>query len=258
MSDRKSAPDGPMVLPRAFDLLDALAAGRSSLTLTEAAQVLDVPRSSLSSILKTMTEMGLLSRSGNAYAIGPRAFELSSKIQTGRSIRHIARPYMAKAQEETGETLILAELDQDRKHVLYIDTIESEKSVRFYVPIASRRPLYASATGRVFLAHFTSEERSDYFESTTIEKLSEFTVTDESELHKIFEDIREQGISVTIGQLSEDAAGFAAPVFDETGSVRAAIAVGVPTPRAEKNGETYKAAALRAAASVSRNLGYMT
>ncbi|MGO1119223.1 IclR family transcriptional regulator [Rhodovibrionaceae bacterium A322] len=245
-----------MVLPRAFDLLDALVGEKKSLTLTEASLLLEVPRSSLATVLKTMTDLGVLSRSGKAYSLGPRAFALSSRIQTARSLVQIARPFLERAQAETGETLILAELDQDRRFVYYTDTVISEKTVRFHVPIASQRPLYASATGRVFLAYFSKSERATYLETAALKKLSNQTVTDKQELNRILDQVREQGWAINIGQLSEDAAGFAAPVFDETGRVRAAIAVGVPSSRAERDAKSFVVAARTAAREVSGILGY--
>ncbi len=248
--------EGPMVLPRAFSLLRLLAEQPHGLNLSAIATYLDVPKSSLSSTLKALTDQGFLGRKGTLYFLGAEAYSLASTILAGRTIRQIARPYLEQTMEQTGETVLLAELDLDQRFSSYIDSVESDKSIRFSVPIAARRPLYCSAAGRLFLAHMSERQRDSYYSNTNLEKLTENTATDRVELEKIVADIRKSGISITMGAYSADGSGFAAPIYNSDGEVVAAITIGVPLSRAQRDKQKYIEAALKAGADISKILGY--
>lgn len=248
--------EGPMVLPRAFALLRLLADQSQGLNLSAIATHLDAPKSSLSSTLKALTDQGFLSRKGTLYFLGSEAYALASTILAGRTIRQVARPYLEHTMEVTGETVLLAQLDVDQRYSSYIDSVESDKSIRFSVPIAARRALYCSAAGRVFLASLTGRQRDAYYNSTTMEKLTENTATDRVELERIVAEILETGVSITMGAYSADAAGFATPIYNSDGDTVAAITIGVPVSRAERDKQKYIDAVKKAGADISKILGY--
>lgn len=256
MSKPESRMEGPMILPRAFALLRLLAEQRQGLTLSCMAANLEMPKSSLSSALKALTDQGFLTRKGTLYFLGPEAYGLASTILAGRTIRQIARPYLEQTMESTGETVLLAQLDSDGKYASYIDSVESDKSIRFSVPLAARRALYCSAAGRVFMAFMSERSRSAYFDGAALERLTDTTETDRVELEKIATQIRETGISITMGDYSADAAGFAAPIFSADGDVAGVLSIGVPVSRAQRDETKYRDAAIKAAADISKVLGF--
>ena len=206
--------DGPMVLPRAFALLRLLAEEPHGLNLSAIASNLEAPKSSLSSTLKALTEQGFLQRTGSLYFLGSESYGLASIILAGRSIRQIARPFLEEAMEETGETVLLAIMDADLRHFTYVDSVESHQSVRYSVPIGSRRSLYATSSGRLFLAYQTEAFRQAYFDDVKMEPVTEKTITDRKTLEDVLRDVRQSEISVTLGDYSNDAAGFSAPIFN--------------------------------------------
>lgn len=248
--------EGPMVLPRAFSLLRLLADQPQGMNLSAISTDLDVPKSSLSSTLKALTDQGYLSRKGTLYFLGSAAYSLASTILAGRTIRQIARPYLKRTMEQTGETVLLAELDPDQQFASYIDSVESDKSIRFSVPIAARRSLYCSAAGRIFLAYMSDRQRENYYDAAKMEKLTDNTATDRVSLEKIMSEIRETGVSITMGAYSADASGFAAPVFNSDGDIVAAVTIGVPLSRAEREKQKYIDAARKAGSDISNILGY--
>lgn len=248
--------EGPMVLPRAFSLLRLLAERQQGMNLSDLAANLDMPKSSLSSTLKALTDQEFLTRKGTLYFLGSEAYGLASTILAGRTIRQIARPYLEQTMESTGETVLLAQLDGDQRNASYIDSIESDKSIRFSVPIAARRPLYCSAAGRVFLAHMSDRARATYFDNVTMERQTDTTEVDRVELEKILTNIRKGDVSITMGSYSADAAGFAVPIYNSDGQIAAALTIGVPVSRAERDKQKYIDAALKAGADISKILGY--
>jgi len=248
--------DGPMALPRAFALLRLLAEERDGLNLSVIAENLSVPKSSLSSTLRALTDQELLIRKGSLYFLGPESFSLASAVLAGRSLRHLVRPYLEKTMESCGETALLAVLDSDMRHFTYIDIVETPNSVRYSVPVGTRRPLYGTAAGRLFLAFFPESLRRAYLDSGVLAEASDSNITERSELEDLLGEIRQKGVSVTMGDYSIDAAGFAAPIFDAEGNMPAAISIASPFSRGERERERYEEAVKQTARSVSKLLGY--
>jgi DNA-binding IclR family transcriptional regulator len=248
--------DGPMVLPRAFALLRLLAEEASGLNLSAVAANLDVPKSSLSATLKALTEQGFLNRTGSLYTLGPESYALASIILAGRSIRQIARPHLEQAVEDSGETVLLAVLDTDQRHFTYIDLVESPKSVRYSVAVGTRRPLYATSCGRLFLAYQSDAWRKTYFSNVEMKPVTEKTVTGVAALEILLADIRKEGLSVTLGDFSPDVAGFAAPIFNSEGEMIAALAVAMPVSRGVQHQDSFRETAIQSARSLSRTFGY--
>jgi len=248
--------DGPMVLPRAFALLRLLASVPQGLNLSDISARLDVPKSSLSATLKAMTEQEFLLRHGSLYHLGSASFSLASVILAGRSIRQIARPYLEQTMEECGETVLLAVLDTDMKAASYVDIVESPKSVRFSVSIGTRRPLYASACGRLLLAYETEAHRSQYLETVNLEAVTDKTVVERGALSAVLADIYKNGVSITLGDYSPDSAGFAAPIFNSDGEVVAALVIAVPISRGLREKDRFREVAIQSAHKISKVLGH--
>ncbi|MES0825152.1 IclR family transcriptional regulator [Ruegeria sp. SCP11] len=245
-----------MVLPRAFALLRLLANSSDGMTLSNIAADLEVPKSSLSSTLNALADQNFLTRRGTLYTLGSEAYALASVILAGRSIRQISRPYLEQGMKMTGETVLLAQLDQDKQYISYVDTVEPDKSVRLSVPIATRRALYCSAAGQVFLAHMSDQERDKYFDATQMEELTDTTLVKREDLERALDIIRSQGFAMTVGTYYADAAGFACPVYNADDELVASVVVGVPVTRAQKETQRFIDAVVQVGANISKTLGY--
>lgn len=256
MSSAVVRSEGPMVLPRAFALMRLLATMPQGLNLSQISTELDVPKSSLSATLKALTEQGFLLRQGTIYHLGSESFALASVILAGRSIRQIAKPYLEKTMEACGETVLLAVLDTDQKHASYVDIVESPKSVRFSVSVGTQRPLYGASCGRLFLAYMSEEDQKNYIDNVKLEAFTDKTITDKKELKKALDRTVAKGVSVTLGDYSQDAGGFSAPIYNSDGRIVAAITIGVPISRGLRETDRFIAEVVSAAEDISRVLGY--
>jgi len=248
--------DGPMVLPRAFALLRLLASVPQGLNLSDISAQLDVPKSSLSATLKALTEQKFLIRQGSLYHLGSESFSLASVILAGRSIRQIARPYLERTMEACGETVLLAVLDPGMQHASYIDIVESPKSVRFSVSIGTQRPLYASSCGRLFLSHQSESARQTYLSNVTLDAVTDKTIVEREALADVLDNIYKEGVSVTLGDYSQDSAGFSAPIFNSDGELVAALVIGVPISRGLREIDRFREVAVQSAQAISKVLGH--
>ncbi|MEX2520060.1 MAG: IclR family transcriptional regulator [Paracoccaceae bacterium] len=247
--------EGPMVLPRAFALLRLLAASPRGLSLSDIATRLDVPKSSLSSTLKALVEQSYLSRERALYSLGSQSYSLASAILAGRAISQIARPFLQRAMEECGESVLLATLDSDGAHLTYVDIVESPNPVRYAVPVGTKRPLYATACGKLFLSELSEAARRGYYEATALKKMSDATTTDPDALETQCRELRASGVSITFGEYSPDAVGFAAPIRGPGGAMIAALVIAAPVSRGRRETERFARLAVTTASEISGILG---
>jgi DNA-binding IclR family transcriptional regulator len=248
--------DGPMALGRAMSLLRLLSNHADGLNLSTIATTLDVPKSSLLSTLNGLTEQGYLARKGSLYFIGEETWSLASALTAGRSLRQVARPILERSVAECGETVLLAELNSDKQGFAYIDFVESSKSIRFCAKIGEQRPLYPTSCGRLFLAYLSEQERDAYFKSVKLKPTSSSTLVVRSKIEQVLEKIRSTGISTTMGNYSDDEAGFSAPIRNSANNVVAGLTVGVPLYRGKREPELFSRIVIHGAKAISALLGY--
>lgn len=153
---------------------------------------------------------------------------------------------------ETVNLAVISGLD-----ILYLDVLESPHSFRLVSQIGSRRPLHCTGLGKAMLAFLSESERNSALVSLRPEKLGPRTITSIPKLKKELEKIREQGFAVDDEEAGVGSRCVAAPIFDQSGNVAAAISVSGPTTRIDRAKLIEIAKAIREGAqTISRNLGY--
>jgi DNA-binding IclR family transcriptional regulator len=156
----------------------------------------------------------------------------------------------------TGETVFLGALSSDRTSIVYVDKVESAHIIRYAGGVGDRRPLHATSIGKIILAFLPPEEREDILRSLSLARHTERTVTSLPALRASLEEIRRDGLSVTVDELVPGASGIAAPVFDAYGRVAGACAIGGPTDRVRPRLRALAREVKATASAVSARLGH--
>jgi DNA-binding IclR family transcriptional regulator len=84
------------------------------------------------------------------YRIGLRVWELGQALHEPLRIREIALPPMRKLRDQFNETVNLGMLDGPE--VVYLEIIESRRSLRMQAQLGGRDPVYSTALGKAVLA----------------------------------------------------------------------------------------------------------
>ena len=247
---------GPRSLIRTLRILEQLAAAPQGATLAMLNVELQSPKSSLLGLLRPLCSYGYIVNTAGRYVLGPAAYRLGLSIMPTVSISRIATPIMRELVERCGETVLVAVLDREAGTAVYVEKIESTQSIRYTVAIGTARPLYCSAAGRVLLAHADEEYIERYLRRAVFPPLTPQTLTRAADLRRLLPQVREQGLSVTIGEVSSDVAGFAAPIFEENGNIAAALVIGAPLQRGIRERDQLSAQVVEFAAEASRIMGY--
>ena len=231
---KEMSASGPRSLSRVMGLFDRLAKRPEGMTLAGLSDELNCPKSSLLNLFRPLVADGNLLHTGGIYRLGPSIFRFASNIVEVWDFAGLLHPFLVELAQRSHETAYLGVLDREAGMITCVDAIDSKHSIRYSIPIGTSQPLYCTAAGRVLLAHYEDQDWvQEYLRTVKLERLTKNTLTDRRSLRKQLVKIRETGVAVSIGELFEDSAGIASPVFGVKGRIAAALAAGAPVDRLE-------------------------
>jgi len=254
---RGSAAGAHRAAARVLDILELVVTTRNGLALRELSAKLEAPKSSLLSLLRTLTTRAYLEQGAlGEYRLGRKALELGMGSPAHRALPEIARPALRELMRRTGETVFLGALGGDGTAVVFVDKVESEQVIRYTAGVGDRRALHATSSGKVILAFLPLPEREKILRSLPLKRYTDQTVTSLPALRAAIEEVRQTGVCVNLDELAIGAAGIAAPIFDRDGCVTAACAIGGPTDRVRPRLKPLAAEVKAAARAISALLGH--
>lgn len=256
MKIRKSnaAPVG--VLTKVLSIFALLDRSPDGLQLRVIAEQTKLNKSTAYRFLAHLENAGYLVRdSSGAYLLGPRLVHLGSGSTYQLTIRKVGRPILETLWRGTAETVNLAVLDG--KQVLYLDVIESPHSFRLVSQIGMRRPLYCTALGKAILSSHSTTVREELLAGTKFEKLTPHSITRPADFLTELGRVQRRGYAIDDEEVELGARCVAAPIYDSSGSVAAAISVSGPITRMSRSQTSQVAEAVKKAArEISHRLGY--
>ena len=258
-SDDRRA-NSPQSVTRVIQILEALCASPKPLSLADLSRVLDTPKSSMAALLRGLVDAEFVVAVDSAYRLGPGAFGLGSALLEARrrvQSSDLIRDGMRRLAERSGETVLFAVRDKGKQTMTYVDAIESCNAVRFAVSVGDRRPLFATAGGRILLAALSAEELRRYFGRLKPQPLTAHTETNKRALSSAIATVRTSGVAQTVDQAADGVTGTAAAIHDASGTVVGALVVAAPSARLKDRGAALTALVIAEAAIISRSLGYL-
>lgn len=253
----RQADANPRTILRVPDVLMAVAASPGGAQLVDLVQSLNLPKTSLFRLLRTLEGGGYLLRDGQTWHCGPESFRLARLLAAAEAPAEFpacARSTLERLADETGETVMLSELSEDGRESIYTDVIESSSLLRFTMRPGHRRPLYSVASGKAMLAFQAHEARSRYIEQTDFVAFTPETTT-RGQLPGVLAEVAATGVVLDRNGIIEGASAMASPVFSADGRAFAALSVAGPTERIEANRDRIGALVRAAGEQVSRRLG---
>jgi len=196
------------------------------LTLTEAAGVLGVHKSTALRILQTLEAARFVRKTGaGTYVLGSGLIELSELALGSMDLRQFAASHLRQLQRQTGHTVHLAQLTGDE--IIYIDKVDSPAfdAVKLPSRVGRAVSIYASAVGKVILSYLSHEERDRLLSHVAFERYTDTTLADRDTLEAALAQIRVQGWAVDNGEHDAYVMCVAAPIKDSRGQVIAALSI---------------------------------
>jgi DNA-binding IclR family transcriptional regulator len=188
------------------------------------------------------------------YHLGPSVLRAYYLATSDAALVRTAHPCLVDLAEETTETAILSVWSAEGP--IIVDSVPTSRFFKPYTAVGMLLPGVSSADAQILIA-FAPEETWDALLATPVEPRTEHTVTDPDRLRERWRAIRREGIAYDLGEWNAEAPAVAAPVFDQSGQVRAALTVVPPIERGSpEQMERHGLATKRAAAKLSAVLGH--
>lgn len=246
-------------LAHGLAVLEAMARDESDWQgVSDIAARLRMHKSTVLRLLATLEHCGYVEQdlATRRYRLRLKLFELGSQVVGRTDLLKEARPVLERLNRECGEVVHLGVLDEGQ--VVYVEKVESTHTIRMYSRIGRRSPLHCTGVGKALLAFLPSEEIVRIIETKGLKGYTPNTITDRSALLRHLEDVRARGVAFDNEEHEPGIRCVAAPVWDRTGALVAAISVAGPSLRmTPERLEELARPVMEAALEISRRLGYV-
>jgi DNA-binding IclR family transcriptional regulator len=227
----ESAPGAVKSADRVLDLFEFLAHAGREMTHSEIADVLQIPKSSLTQLLRNLIARGYveMTANGRGYRLGATLLALSQSAGRERDLVAQAEVFLAEITRETGESSALNQIKGDQVEV--VATIIGPARLVTHMRLGDLAPLYATSGGKAILAHLPAASLEDYLARVQFEAATPKTLRSVKALRKHLEAVRRTGFAYSHEEWTPGIVGVGVPVMDGKGVLLGAINVAVPAAR---------------------------
>lgn len=242
---------------RCLHVLELLAESPFELGLSDLASILKTPKASAHRVCATLLEAGLVERNpvSRCYRLSPKSLWIGSGYLRHSAVYRAAFfPMQDLAKHVTG-TVQLGILEDD--HVLFIHSVGYPGSTEAFADVGLRRPLYATASGKLFLLEMPQAE-IERLMSRNVHKFTEGTIVSLEAMQEEIAKTSQKGYATNREELLPGYSVIAGPVRNHQGRITAAISVTISSEQLKEKGEAALAALVRQAAhkaSIQLGLG---
>jgi IclR family transcriptional regulator, KDG regulon repressor len=217
---------------RALDILE-LFLERPNLSAPEITDSLGLPRTTVHELLTTLTERAyLIPTPGQPtrYRLGMRLFQLGSVFADQLDLAHEAREIAQKVAANCDETVHVAVLDG--ADVVYVAKVDSTHPVRMVSAVGRRLPAHCTGVGKMLLSGLSADALDARCpRDRELPGMTPRSITSPAKLRAHLEQVRERGLSYDECESNEAVYCVAAPVYDHTGAMVAAMSISAPSIR---------------------------
>jgi len=212
------------ILAKGLNLLEELAQSADGMTAVELANGIGIHKTSVYRYLNTLLQAGYIQTNGDGrYHLGNKILELGSQLLRRMPLRETAHPFLVKLSAETQKSVHLCVLDGH--DVIYIDKVESQRSLPMMSRIGSRAPAYCTGVGKALLSSLPTDQVVSLLQGITLEKRTATTITDPLQLLEELKMTTRRGYAIDNGEHEEGIKCFAASIEGYGGETVAAISI---------------------------------
>jgi IclR family pca regulon transcriptional regulator len=222
-------PDYVQSLERGLAVIRAFGAESPELRLSDVARATGLTRAAARRFLLTLVRLGYVRQEGTTFSLRPRVLELGYAYLSALSLPEVAQPHMEALVAEVNESSSIAVLDD--LEVVYVARVPTQRIMTITIAVGTRLPAYATSMGRVLLAALDDETLDERLERMSLERFTQTTPSDASELRRRIDAAREAGWAAVDQELEQGVRSAAVPISDATGTVLAALNVSVHATR---------------------------
>lgn len=235
---------------RILGVFECFGADRSTLTLQEIADRIDLPKSTAFRIVQSLHKSGYLVRlHDQRYCLSFRFIRLAGVVESTLGIREIARPIMVDLAEKTKETVAIHTVI-GRNRVCIDTTSAASSPLRSVMQPGMQIPLLAGSGSKTLMAFMPETELAPVLAHVT-----RATKRTRSHLMSELARIRRQGYAVSHGERLPGMSAISAPITDSQDESRYCLTLNGPTIRIKPKEKEFVPLVVNAAHDISLQFG---
>ena len=242
----------------ALDLLEQFHGDIDELGVTELSKRLKLHKNNVFRLLATLESRGYIeqNKATENYRLGLKSLELGQTFIKQMGLLRQAKPILDSMVDSCNETCYVAIFKEG--HVVYLDVVETDMTVRVVSRVGSRMPSYCTAAGKVHLAFMSDEEINELIPTEELQTFTSTTIATRDALKETLAEVAEQGYAIDDEELDLGVRCVSAPIRDYTRRIVGAISISGPSMRLdnERLEKELVPLVLKSSEELSTRLGY--
>ena len=225
-------PDHSEALARGLQILTVFDGAHRSLTLSEVAATVDLPRATARRALLTLVALGYVAMEGRQFRLTPRVLRLASAYLTSNLVSTLLQPACDRIARAIGESCTAAVLEGGE--AVMIARALPLQLMPAGAGIGYRLPAYCSALGRVLLAALPEGGLAAYLDRTPLTAVTSYTLTDRTAVEAAIASVLDEGFAYVDQEAEPGFRSIAVPLRRFDGTVVAALNIGARVEQADR------------------------
>ena len=208
---------------RAIDLLECFSDERPTLSVGEIAELLSIHKSIASRLAASLCARHFLQldNATHRYRVGIRIYELGQLYSHDTELEVIAEPLLRALTRSVGHASHVCVLDN--MEIFTICCVPSAQRLQVIVEVGGRRPLHATAAGKLFLAYGPEELFDALSPNGKFPKITARTIESRISMRREIAAIKKLGIAHNREESYAGASAVAAPIYSNDGVIIASL-----------------------------------
>jgi DNA-binding IclR family transcriptional regulator len=216
---------------QALVLLEQFQVGNAELGITDLSKRMNLQKNYVFRLIATLEEKKYIKMNSSTgkYRLGIKTMTLGQVAAQIIDFVGYARPFLDELKQQSHETCCFSVVKDG--HTCFLDSVESDLTVRVVQQVGTSRPLHCTAAGRAQLAFMEPQKRLDLLSRSEIVGLTTHTIVDANVLQNVLNSVAQQGYAIDNQEYDIGVMEIAAPVFGSHGTVMGALSISGPEVR---------------------------
>lgn len=234
--------------------MEAMAESLTPLGIQGVASMTKLDKATSMRMLKTLCGAGYVTQDPNTktYTVTDKLHRLAAGATGHQELRDLSRPYIVGLRDSFEETVHLGVLRGAK--VIYIDKLESQRSIRLVSSVGQEMPLHSTALGKAILSSLPEAERKDLLRRISFERRTARTITKSALLQRDLVIAKSRGWAADKEENEENAICIGAAIVSSKNIVLGAISVSGPSFRMSSRVAEIAKAVRKAASNIAATL----
>jgi IclR family transcriptional regulator, KDG regulon repressor len=240
---------------KALEILALLRSDRCEMNLAEISKATGSHKSSVQRLMTTLCHRGFVKRDEmtKRYSLGIALAEYGRIALNNLDIRQMARPYLQALVDYSGETAVLAILNETK--MVMVDKREPLIQIRASPFIGMRFPATATSNGKALLAWLPENRVAEIMQIEGLPASTKNSIIDPVVYRADLAATRLRGYATDHEEFQEGVSGVSSPIFSPNGQVIATLSLAAPAFRmTESSFRKYGKKCVEFAAQLSTQL----